>query len=501
MSQKKSITRNAFARILMYTLNLLVPVLVGPYLARVLDVDLYAEYNISLSILQWFLPFAIFGIYAYGMRQASRERDNPGKTTKVFSQLFLLGIISTTIVWICYMTFVLVTKVDYFWLYLLVGIQIIANYFAVEWINEAFENYTFILYKTALVRIGYIVSIFIFVKTPDDILPFAVIASLVLFVNNILGFWYIKRKVPFVHVSIKELKVLLKPLLMIMILTNANMLFLMLDRLYLSAFSGVNVYITYYTFSQLIMMAVMNVISSIMYVTVPRLSNYLFTKNRNEYNNLLNISAHSFFLFAIPICAGIAALGPEIMYLYAGDSYIGAGSTLVIFGLCFIINAVDLSLSNQVLFVNGMEKKLIRIYLVAGGLNVVFDTVLVLTNQLTPILLISTTAICYLVVILLQHFTIQRELGKGISPLDRTTIKYIGISLCFIPIAVGFRRLFNVTLTLNKTMLYFLLVVIGVCVVFYVLLLYCTHDLYFLKILYSIKDKIVKVLSKGKGVK
>ena len=485
----------------MYTLNLLIPVLVGPYLARVLDVGLYAEYNTSLSILQWFLPFAIFGIYAYGMRQASRERDNPEKSGKIFSQLFLLGIISTTIVWICYMAFVLIVKADYFWLYLLVGIQIIANYFAVEWVNEAFENYTFILYKTVLVRIGYIISIFIFVKTPSDILPFAVIASLVILFNNILGFWYIKRKAPFVHVSIKELKVLMKPLFMIMILTNANMLFLMLDRLYLSLFSRVNIYITYYTFSQLIMMAILNVLSSIMYVTVPRLSNYLFAKNRTEYNSLLTISAHYFFLFTIPICAGIAALGPEIMYLYAGDNYIGAGSTLVVFALCFIINAVDLSLSNQVLFVNGMEKKLIRIYLTAGGLNVVFDTVLVLINKLTPILLISTTAICYLVVILLQHFTIQRELGRGISPLDRTTIKYISISLCFIPIAAGFRRLFNVALALNKTMFLFLMIVIGVCTVFYVLLLYFTHDIYFLKILYSIKDNNIKILGKCKGDK
>ena len=275
VKQNKSITANAFARIIMYILNLMVPVLVGPYLARVLDVELYAEYNAALSILQWFLPFAVFGIYTFGIRQASRERDDKEKTDRIFTKLFLFGIVSTSIVLICYMGFVVAVKANYFWLYTLLGINIVANYFAIEWINEAFENYKFILYKTMIVRIGYIVSIFVFVRKPEDILPYTAIASSVVFFNNLLGYLYIKRKVKIVRVPVKEITALAKPLVVIMLLTNTNMLFLMLDRLFLSVFSKTVVFITYYSMPMLIMMAIMNVVSSIIFVAVPRLSNYL----------------------------------------------------------------------------------------------------------------------------------------------------------------------------------------------------------------------------------
>ena len=119
----------------MYILNLLVPVLVGPYLARILDVGLYAQYNAALSITQWFLPFAVFGIYTFGIRQASRDRDDAEKTGHIFTKLFLFSIISTSIVLLCYMGFVVAAKANYFWLYTLLGINIAANYFAIEWIN------------------------------------------------------------------------------------------------------------------------------------------------------------------------------------------------------------------------------------------------------------------------------------------------------------------------------------------------------------------------------
>lgn len=498
MKQNKSITANAFARIVMYILNLLVPVLVGPYLARVLDVSLYAQYNAAFSIVQWFLPFAIFGIYTYGIRQASRERDDKGKTELVFTKLFLFGIVSTSIVLLCYLGFVFAAKADYFWLYMLLGINIAANYFAIEWLNEAFENYKFILYKTMIVRIGYIASIFIFVRQPEDILPYTAIASSVVFLNNLFGYLYIKRKVKFVRVPVKEVFKLAKPLTIVMLLTNTNMLFFMLDRLFLSIFSKTVVFITYYSMPMLIMMAIMNVVSSIIFVAVPRLSNYLSRNENAAYKKLLGVSSHCFFLVAMPLFSGISALGREIMYIYGGEQYIDAGSTLVVFGIAFIVYAVDITLSNQVLFVNGMEKSLLKIYLIGGGINLLSNTVLALTGHLTPTLLITTTLVSVIVVVILQHDIIRRQFGKGVSPLDKTTLKYVCLSLCFLPIAQGLRKTVEVSLAPNATFVIFVGVVIAVCMVFYFTVLLLTRDRFLIQVISTGIDRIKKVIHKGK---
>lgn len=492
----KSITLNALARITMYMLNLLVPVLVGPYLARVLDVGLYAEYNTALSIVQWFLPFAVFGVYTYGMRQASRERDDKERISSVFTQLFVFSIITTSIMLICYTLFALVAKADYFWLYFILGIQITANYFAVEWVNEAFENYGFILYKTAAVRLAYVISIFIFIKDANDILPFAVISSLLIFFNNFFGYVYIKRRIAFKKISLLNTFKLFRTLFPIMLLANANMLFFMLDRLFLSVFSSVDIYITYYTFSMLILVAIFNVVCSIMFVTIPRLSNLLAHGNTVEYSNLLKLSSHSFFLFFMPICAGIASLGNEIMLLYGGNNYIHGGSTLIVFGLCYMISAIDLSMSNQVLFLHGKEQTLLRIYFTGGGLNIACNTVLLLTNHLTPVLLAVTTGISYLIVIILEHMLISRILNKNLSPLNTTTLKYIVTSLCFIPITMIIRRLFHVELVLNSRMVIFVLAVIMICAIFYAAVLYLSKDEVYLHFWQKIKNRSKRLFAK-----
>ncbi|HMM32401.1 MAG TPA: oligosaccharide flippase family protein, partial [Clostridia bacterium] len=158
------------------------------------------------------------------------------------------------------------------------------------------------------VRLLYVAAVFLFIRRAEDIVPFALVSSGAVFLNHFLGFLYIRRRVKRKKTRMAEVTALIKPLAVMMLLANANLLYLMLDRLYLSAFAPEKAYVTYYTLPMLIMSAVMNVLSSLVYVTVPRLSHKLSKGDQEGYKNLLTISAHTFFLIAMPVCAGIGAL-------------------------------------------------------------------------------------------------------------------------------------------------------------------------------------------------
>ena len=80
-------------------------------------------------------------------------------------------------------------------LMLILGVQLIAQIFYIEWINEAFENYTFLFYKTLFIRILMLVSIFAFVKEADDIVQYAIIMSASQFLNYFLSYLWIKKEV------------------------------------------------------------------------------------------------------------------------------------------------------------------------------------------------------------------------------------------------------------------------------------------------------------------
>ena len=99
--------------------------------------------------------------------------------------------------------------------------------------NEAYENYSFILYKTLVIRIGMLVAIFAFVKTPDDIVPYATIMSATTIINYLLSFLWIKREVSFVRIEVIELLKASKPLLTMLLLANANMLYTLIDQIFI----------------------------------------------------------------------------------------------------------------------------------------------------------------------------------------------------------------------------------------------------------------------------
>ena len=87
---KNNIKVNAIASTLVRILNIIFPLLTGPYLTRILDPELFGEFNKVNSLAAWFIPFAGFGVYNYGIRLVSGVRENKAKASHNFSLLFLI---------------------------------------------------------------------------------------------------------------------------------------------------------------------------------------------------------------------------------------------------------------------------------------------------------------------------------------------------------------------------------------------------------------------------
>ena len=82
----------------------------------------------------------------------------------------LLSCFSSIFVTFVFVLFVLLNKAfsDFRILYLIYSSQIIIICFATDWVNEAFENYGFMLVKSFIYRLLYVISDFIFVKKPKE---------------------------------------------------------------------------------------------------------------------------------------------------------------------------------------------------------------------------------------------------------------------------------------------------------------------------------------------
>ena len=193
MSKKNTLFKNTIFKSLLNIVNIVVPLIIGPYIMRLLDVDLYGTYNRVLSEFQVFMVFAAFGVYTLGVREISKVRDDEKKVSKIFTNLFVISLMSNLLIMVIYTLYAILTSSGTAqMIYFVFNIQIIANVFYVEFVNEALENYKFITIKSIIVKIIYLISILLFIKNPDDVVIYAIVVSATIFLNNIISFIYAK---------------------------------------------------------------------------------------------------------------------------------------------------------------------------------------------------------------------------------------------------------------------------------------------------------------------
>ncbi len=472
----KSIKKNTVWKMLLNIFNIIIPIITGPYLARTLDVYLYGEYNKALSVVSFLIPFAGCGIYNYGIREVSRVRNNPDKISKMFSVLFCVGAGSTVTVLVFYFMYVFnVIEPKILPIYVVLSLQILACMFWVEYMNEAFENYSFILIKTVLIRLLNIILILFIVRHPGDILKYAIIVSCIQLLNYLVSFIYIKSRVKFIKVSVEDVKKRLKALVVMFVLMNAGMLYTYLDKLFLSIFSE-GVFVSYYTFSQAIINILTNVINAIVLVTIPRLSLYLGENRKEDYRLLLRKSSGLFYMISIPVCFGFFVLSKSIMFIYGGGKYLGAGITFGLFALRMLVWMIDYTSANQVLFIYGKEAWLTKLYLIFGIGNLVIKSVLAFLGILRAETAIISTACIEIIIVIIEQYLIKTKLDSSISTLKGHYWKYLALCILFIPAEYVFRNLFQVEYRFNISFFLYLGCTIGLCAVYYFLVLYMKKD-------------------------
>lgn len=440
MEKKNTLFKNTIYKSMLSMVNIVVPLVIGPYIMRLLDVDLYGLYNRVFADFQMFLAFASFGVYTLGVREISKIRNDKEKVSKLFTNLFVISFLSNMLVLIIYLIFSLITSTGLAKvLYLVMSIQIIANVFYVEFVNEALENYKFITIKSIIVKIIYFLAILLAVRNPHDIVIYAVIVSLTNFLNNIISFIYAKHRISFDFSKI-QIKKYIKPLIAVLVITNADLLYSQLDRVMLGRYvSGVSVtvyYTAYYLISTLSAIPY-----SIINVSIPRLSYLLKNEGKEIYEEKLNNSISSLIFIIVPMCLGVFVLSKEAIILYAGKKYLMAIVPLMIACITRIFISLESVMNNLVMYPNNREDRILKVSLTCGISNLIINYLLVLFKIFSPLTALATTGLVELTIFIIHYTYARKKMNIDVRVFSKKNMTYILLSLLFIPISLIIRSL------------------------------------------------------------
>lgn len=482
MEKKNTLFKNTIYKSMLSMVNIVVPLVIGPYIMRLLDVDLYGLYNRVFADFQMFLAFASFGVYTLGVREISKIRNDKEKVSKLFTNLFVISFLSNILVLLIYLVFSISTSSGLArTLYLVMTIQIFANVFYVEFVNEALENYKFITIKSIIVKIIYFLAILLAVRNPNDIVIYAIVVSLTNFLNNIISFVYAKRRIKF-NFSEIEIKKYIKPLVAVLIITNVDLLYGQLDRVMLGKYvSDVSVTI-YYTAYYLV-----STLSSIPYaiinVSIPRLSYLLKNDGKKIYEEKLNNSISSLLFIIIPMCLGVFVLSREVIILYAGKKYIAAIVPLMIACITRIFISLESVMNNLVMYPNNREDRILKVSLACGISNLIINYLLVLFKIFSPLTALTTTGLVELTIFITHYIYARKKMNIDVQVFSKKNMTYILLSLLFIPISLIIRSL-KLNFYIN------IIVIIMICSLMYFIVLYIKKDNNLLFVLDKFKGKL-----------
>lgn len=174
---KKSIKLNGILNVIKKCCNIILPLLVFPYISRVLGPDNYGKFSFSNSIISYFMLTALLGIETYAVREGARIRNDKHRIDKFVSEVFSINIMSLIISYIFLLFFIFTNQKIYSYkeLILILSIMIPCTVLGRDYINIIFEDYLYITIRYIVIQIMGVLAIYLLVKKQEDYLIYTYI--------------------------------------------------------------------------------------------------------------------------------------------------------------------------------------------------------------------------------------------------------------------------------------------------------------------------------------
>lgn len=319
-----SIKKNFIYSSILTTANYIFPLIVYPYVSRVLGVTKIGACNFVDSIIQYFTLLSMFGITSIGIREVAKAKNDTTKLNIVYNNIFWTNAIFTivsVIILLCVIIFVQ-DLFEYRKLLYIGVLKVISNFFLIDWLFRGLEEFKYITIRTLLVKCLYVVAIFLFINDEADYTTYYLLTVLMITINSILNQTYSRR---FVHLSLRNIKLstYIYPIITMGLYAVMTSMYTTFNTAYLGFVAG-DKEVGFYSTAHTLYGALLALFAAFTNVMLPRMSSLVSEGNLDRFKYLLNKSSNILFSYSIPFVFLFIVFAPEIIKIYAGSGFEGA---------------------------------------------------------------------------------------------------------------------------------------------------------------------------------
>ncbi|TLQ38361.1 flippase [Limosilactobacillus fermentum] len=409
-----SVKKNAVLNVIKQACSILFPLITYPYVSRVLGSTSYGIYSFADSIVSYAVLIAGLGISTYAIREGSPIRDNQKKINQFSSEIFSINVISTIVAYLLLFFSIFVsTKIMADRNVIFVrSIMIILTTIGVDWINNIYEDFSYITIRYIVFQTISLVLMFAFVRSTRDILIYTFITVIAAAGGNVLNVFYVRKYVRIKFV-LRGLSKHIKPII-ILFANNVAVAIYVNSDITMLGFYVTNSQVGIYALASKIYNLAKLMINALIIALMPRLS-YIIN-DKEKYQQYAKVILKYLVVISLPIVSGFVFLSKQIIFLVGSEEYISGAFSLGILAFA-IIGAIGGSFFSNCILIEHKEENFILIATsISAFLNIALNFLLIPKfgiNGAALTTLIAETIACILEAFYAKRYVPLRKLFSG----------------------------------------------------------------------------------------
>lgn len=402
------ITKNYIYNLIFQLIVTFIPLLLSPYLTRVLGAEKLGIYSFVTSGANIIVTIGLLGTYNYGCRQIAYHRDDINKCKKVYNQIFSLRLYLGLILSIAYIIWSILES-SYTVYFLLYYTWVLSMIIDPSWFFVGQENMKSTAIKNSAIKVVTMLLIFLCVHENNGLIVYVGIMGIGALLGNIWLYFQLKKFYIKHYIVTSNLNEHFRGALALFWPQVASLFYLQVDKIMLRYLSGNISNVSYYDYGEKIVTIPLTIITTLSTVMMPRIANEYARKNHQAVRELLIKAGGFSLMLAMPMTIGMAVCANKLIPWYLGEEYFPSISVIVLLSPLILINSLAGISGNQYLVATNQTTHLLKAYVSAAILNVVINAALVPffgCDGVAVATIISST-----VSIIIQYYYMHKQVG------------------------------------------------------------------------------------------
>lgn len=317
--------------------NVLVVLITAPYVSRALGAEMLGTYTYSFTLAGYFLLFAGLGFSLHGKRTIAATRDDREGASRAFVEVYVFQLIISIFVAVVYLVYVLFfAEVVFRYLLLAQCFYVISSIADISWLFFGMEKFQTTTIRNFIIKILTAAATFIFVKTPDDTVLYAVIMAVGTLLSQIVLWIGVPKLVDFKREYWKFNFTHLKKSLFLFIPVIAISLYTSMDKLMLGSMSSMKE-LAFYENAYKVITIPISLITAFETVMLPRMVNLTAKSDEKQVNKMVDGSFSIVTMIGAPMTCGLVAISELLTFVMFGIEYEKTGVIMMILSVIILI--------------------------------------------------------------------------------------------------------------------------------------------------------------------